>query len=491
MRLPQHRYLKVQIALYYVVAGLVFVLTLAHVFSADEPSERITSYGIFLLAALLVGFFVQLVREELAHHEEQVQVDTSLAALQEITKHLNQSLDFSDVSQRLVNTAIRRFDYLSALVIMLDEDGRRLRPRVISQTPAVSAALKLLPKKLAEFVGTAEDDTLVAKAIRTGRVQQGNVLRDFVSPPLDVKLADFFQERFGVRGLVAVPILVEGRVVGVLLFALERTKETVDNKELETMKALADQLGVITRNTVVIEELKYLEQAKSDFIRIASHQIRTPISTTKGYISMMMDGDFGKITPATKKTLQKIYEANDQLIVMLNDLLHVSAIDAGKEVYRLRPTDVMHILRHAVQKAEPLARRKGITVHLLAPNRVPLVKADNVRLGQLFDNLLDNAVKYTPQGGIAVSVKSDKENKVVRVAIADTGIGLTADEKKYIFKKFARGETVSVIHTQGVGLGLYVVRKIVEAHRGRVWAESAGRGKGSVFYVELPFSNAY
>lgn len=487
MRLPQHRFLNVQIALYCIVAAAILTITISQIFLSSDPQARLLSYGTFALALILVGFFVQMVREELSHHKERVQTATSLAALQEITKNLNRSLDFSDVSQRLVNTVFKRFGYLSATVMTLENDGRTLRPRVINQSPLVQQALQLLPKKLVELVGTINDETLVAKALRTTRPQMGSEMRSFISPPLDERLANRFQKRFGVKSLVAVPIITDKQARGVLLFALDRPKETINSAEIETMRALADQLGVIMRNTVVIEELKTLEQAKSDFIRIASHQIRTPISTTKGYISMIMDGDFGRITPAAKKALQKIYDANDQLISMLNDLLHVSAIDAGAEVYRMRSTDLVKILRNSVQKVEAVALQKGITVHFLTPARAPSIKADSDKLSQLFDNLLDNAVKYTPQGGVTVAIAQDKKKKVLRVKIADTGIGLTPEESQYIFKRFARGETVSVIHTQGVGLGLYVVERIATAHQGRVWVESQGRNKGSTFYVELPY----
>lgn len=264
-------------------------------------------------------------------------------------------------------------------------------------------------------------------------------------------------------------------------------------------------------------KLKQLDRAKSEFVSIASHQLRTPLTAIKGFISLLLDGTYGKISRKTQTVLEKVYLSNERLINLVEDLLNISRIESGKMSFNFQTNDLNELVRDTVETMRFAVKNKNLYLDYAPPQEpVKPFVFDKDKLREVLNNLIDNAIKYTKKGGVTVRIRQyrdgsqtfdfakpaikaaksgkkvslkgkpkEEEYDMVQVVVSDTGVGITPGEEKYIFEKFQRGKDISKVHTEGVGLGLFVAQKIVEAHNGKIWAESAGIDRGSRFYVQL------
>ena len=232
-------------------------------------------------------------------------------------------------------------------------------------------------------------------------------------------------------------------------------------------------------------ELQKLDKTKSEFISIASHQLRTPLSVIKGYLSMILEGFYGSIPEQVRDKAEKSLVSNERLIKLVDNLLDLSHMEEGKIRFEFKKVSFQKIVESAFEELEEQAKTKGIKfIYHPSKKDTLFVKADSEKLRQVVVNLIDNAIKYTDKGKVEVSIK--RLNSEVVFSVKDTGIGISVKEQKHLFKKFIRGKKVSRIWTEGVGLGLYVARLLIEAHHGKIGGESKGEGRGSEFWVKLP-----
>lgn len=235
-------------------------------------------------------------------------------------------------------------------------------------------------------------------------------------------------------------------------------------------------------------ELRKLDKAKSEFISIASHQLRTPLSIIKGYVSMMLEGSFGKISEKLGKILGKVYLSNERLIRLVNHLLNLSRIEGGRFKYDFKVLSLEKIVSKVVSEMRFQAGKKNLSIEFMRPKKkLPLIRIDADKVEDVIINLIDNAIRYTKEGKIVVGLEKEPKRNSLLFSVKDTGVGLSREEQKNLFQKFIRGKEISKIHTEGVGIGLYVAKIIVKAHHGKIWAKSDGRNKGSAFYVRMPF----
>lgn len=235
------------------------------------------------------------------------------------------------------------------------------------------------------------------------------------------------------------------------------------------------------------DELRRLDEQKSDFISIASHQLRTPLTVIKGYLSLLFENSFGALPKQFSEPLKKIALSNDRLLRLVEDLLDLSRIERGKMTYVFQKASLTDIVDEVYQEMREAAKQKKLSFALKKPEHpLPRVYADPKKIKEVLVNIIDNAIHYTPSGSVTLAVTHDPKRNVIRVSVADTGIGMTPDDIRHIFVKFSRMENATRVSSEGTGLGLYVAKLIIEDHKGKIWAESAGHGKGSLFAFELP-----
>jgi len=235
------------------------------------------------------------------------------------------------------------------------------------------------------------------------------------------------------------------------------------------------------------KELERLDKAKSEFISIASHQLRTPLTAIKGYISMILEGVYGQMSKKIKKPMENVYKSNERLIKLINDLLSVSRIESGRMEMDFQMVLPSEIITSCVEELKIQAKNKKIGLKWEEPPKqeaLPRISIDRDKMRQVILNIIDNAIKYT-EGG-EVRIKCQIVDDKYRIVISDTGAGMTKEEASYLFESFSRGKAGTELCAEGVGLGLYIAKKFVEMHGGKIWATSLGKGKGSTFYIELP-----
>lgn len=232
------------------------------------------------------------------------------------------------------------------------------------------------------------------------------------------------------------------------------------------------------------EKLKSLDKARAEFISIASHQLRTPPATIKWYLAAILSGDYGNLDAGVKETIEKAQVTNNGLISLIDDLLNASRIERGKMEFLFEPSDIAPILKLAVDQLIPQAKIKKLTLNYEPPVK-PLspIMADKEKLRQVFNNIIDNAIKYTPSGSVVVTA-FEKDGQVF-VTVKDTGKGISKDQIAGVFEKYNRGKN-SAMQATGLGLGMYVAKVVIDQHKGKIWAESEGDGKGSTFTVSIP-----
>ncbi len=254
-----------------------------------------------------------------------------------------------------------------------------------------------------------------------------------------------------------------------------------------------DEVGQLTQQfnimTLRLKESReredFISQTKSEFISIAAHQLRTPLSGVKWSMKLLMDGDVGILTKEQKKLLLGGYQANERMILIVSDLLDVSRIEEGRFGFIFKKADLVPIIKEMVDEVSSIAKNHKINLETDMPKPpIPWVFVDAERLKLALSNLIANAINYTLPGG-HVTVGLRQEGSAIRIFVRDTGVGVPHAQMPKLFTKFFRGENVKKIQTEGSGLGLFIVKNIVERHNGEMHVESE-EGKGSTFSFTLP-----
>ncbi|OGL58791.1 hypothetical protein A3D60_00760 [Candidatus Uhrbacteria bacterium RIFCSPHIGHO2_02_FULL_47_29] len=256
-----------------------------------------------------------------------------------------------------------------------------------------------------------------------------------------------------------------------------------------------EELAILTKQLEVVnEQLKRLDETKSEFVSIASHQLRTPLTVIKGYISMILEGSFGSVPEKHRQPLEKVYASGERLIQLVENLLSVSRIESGRMKYTMALTQLADVAAKVVDELMPAAKKKQLALKFSMPQKMPpLINLDEEKIRQVMTNLVDNSIKYTKRGTVSVSVHHEPKGAeghfskpCVVFSVSDTGNGVRPEDQGRLFQKFIRGQGSALVHTEGTGLGLYVGRMMVEAHGGAIWVESKGEGLGSTFAFAIP-----
>lgn len=252
-------------------------------------------------------------------------------------------------------------------------------------------------------------------------------------------------------------------------------------RQREEIQILADSLKKAN------ERLKELDKLKNQFLSIASHDLRAPLTTVRNFMSLLLEGAYGKLPQAAEEGMRRVFDQATEMAKSVDNYLNVSRIEQGRMKYEFEKADLVKVLSESVEPFKSIAEKKGVSFDVRRPADLKeiFVKADSAKLREVFSLLIDNSIKYTPQGSVTVSI--ERQDKKARITIKDTGVGMSKETiENKLFKLFSTAEDARKVNTSSTGVGLYVVKAHIEAHKGKVWAESGGEGKGSAFIVELP-----
>jgi signal transduction histidine kinase len=329
--------------------------------------------------------------------------------------------------------------------------------------------------------------TVVGRALLEGRtVQVPDVLAD---PEYTWSEA---QERTGFRSVLAVPLLREGHPIGVLVLARSVTRPFTD-KQVEVVTTFADQAVIAIENVRLFDEIqdksRQLAEAserKSQFLASMSHELRTPLNAIIGLTEMMVSNAARFGTEKAQEPLQRVNAAGTHLLSLINEILDLSKIEVGKLELNLEPVNLARLVDEVIGTAGQLAEKNKNRLAVEAQENLGTLTADSMRLKQILLNLLSNACKFTKEGEVALRVRRVADGRDwVELAVADTGIGLTAEQQAKLFQEFTQADSLTARRYGGTGLGLALSRKLARMMGGDVTVTSEP-GKGSVFTVRLP-----
>ncbi len=310
-------------------------------------------------------------------------------------------------------------------------------------------------------------------------------------------------EKAGVS--LVLPLITHNKLSGVIVLGNKKFNDAYTKEDIDFLDLVSRQSGIAIENarlyanlekeveykTKVIEEktrhLEELLKVKSEFLTIASHQLRTPTSIVKGMLSMVVDGSLDKYPEKREEFLEKAYEAINRLGDVIHDLLNATELEGGVVRVEQKPTQIEEIIIDAIDARQQLLKERSLTIDFQKSEKpYPQVLVDPFKIREVIANLIDNAIYYTLEGGITITIVENKKKNQLEIAIKDTGIGISREDQKHVFEKFVRGSRSSSIHPNGSGLGLFIVKKILEANKGGLEMQSEGTNKGSTFTIVLP-----
>ncbi|PIV12901.1 MAG: hypothetical protein COS47_00030 [Candidatus Nealsonbacteria bacterium CG03_land_8_20_14_0_80_36_12] len=283
-----------------------------------------------------------------------------------------------------------------------------------------------------------------------------------------------------------------------LIDILKGEIETALRKELQFRENLILEISILPMlkkeekigTLVILHDItreKMIERMKTEFVSISAHQLRTPLSAIKWTLKMLLDEDLGKITDEQRKYIERTYQSNERMIALIKDLLNVTKIEEGRYLYKLTYESIEKIVQSVIDSLKEDIKKKGLKIEFRKPeSKLPKIKVDIEKITLVIQNLLDNAIRYTRTGG-EVTISLEKINMEIGFKIKDSGVGIPRNQQSRVFAKFFRGSNVMRMDTEGTGLGLFITKNIIKAHRGRIWFESE-EGRGSTFYFILPIS---
>ena len=526
-RLMDIRIVVRKVAVYFLSAGFVYGVFYLMVWFYNKAFGSVYSNGAYLLGLLIAPLFVLL----FAWLNSEIKIVAnkylffSLYSHQEtiakLTDDLTNSIDLSKIVDSIVDSIKEAMQLDRAGILLIDQSGL------------------VIKYKIAKVIGFNENNgiSLVQDNFLTHYLQETKkpLVRDEIQIiAKDLKNIEE-KQNFGqlsenmkhIEASLCLPMIISSKLIGIIVLGNKVSGDAYTKEDLELLITLSKQASIAIDNARLYkevqdfnktlqqkvdeqtseirqqkekverafeiekqahEELKRVDEAKTQFMTLTQHHLKTPLTSMLGYLDLLIKNEYGKVSVKIKKVLGNLLLSTKNEIKMVNDILDVSGYQIGKEIINLESGVSMEsMLEEIVNELDIQAKEKGIYLKIEKLENIPTVSIDKSKIRMALTNIIDNAVKYTTQGGVTISLKS--ENNKMLISIKDTGIGMSKNLIENLFNQiFHRGQGAQKLFATGKGIGLFLSGKVIEGHNGKIWAESDGECKGSVFYIELPIN---
>jgi signal transduction histidine kinase len=508
----RHRLLDIRAAIFrtlslsFLVGAVLGIYSLLLVFAVPTITDLTGIRGeiVAAVAALISIPLARYVQKKLTQLTDRFLFQSRAdyrQALVAIGDQLSGTIDIDDVTATILKAMQEVVRSKKTIIFLREPDGKELVPRAADGVRNFRVTIPhdhVLLEHLRHSFGPLVKDELALAKEQERR------------PKHIAELTEVENALVWLDASVVLPLFVNKELTGIIGLGPKLSGEPYLQDDTNFLAALAPQAATALENArlyqeslefgeklkaeveratkelaVANEQLRDLDKAKSEFLSVASHQLYTPLTALRGYLSMLREGDFGKTPPKQKPVIDILEKSSERLITLIKSLLDISRIESGRLELNLESIDLAEMIRELVRDLLPNAAAKKLTLEFEEPARpLPHIVADRQRLRQVLLNFIDNAIKYTSAGRIDVTLRQLDDELIF--AVTDTGKGLTRPEIAKLFNKFTRVGGADRFHTEGTGLGLYVAKQIVKEHHGDVEVTSPGTGLGSTFSVHLP-----
>jgi signal transduction histidine kinase len=426
----------------------------------------------------------------------------TLLVLRRLSDITIQANSVSEVTQLIVDTIVEELNFTAAIVSLVDHETNTLHPVAITKNPHMTEGLSHIGKPFNElFIPMDDTNNLAVNAIRD--VEQkvtGNIL-DFLTPLVSQETADEIERITKIKTIIIYPLILGSHALGVLCLGLPKNVDNLSRAEKETLTELIGVVSIAINRAQLIEgtrsaneqlvaankQLEVLDKLKDEFVSVASHELRTPMTAIKSYAWMVLNGKAGDISPKAHEYLDRVFKSTERLIHLVNEMLDVARIESGRVKINKTSFDFRTLCDDIQNEFSARFAEAGITLTINKPDALQFILADREKIQQVMENLIGNSVKYSTKGA-QITLNVSLKPSGIQCAVSDTGRGISHDDMQRLFKKFGRLEnSLITVTSESSGLGLYISKLYVELHGGTIHAESE-LGKGSTFTFTLPIN---
>jgi signal transduction histidine kinase len=429
----------------------------------------------------------------------------TLDSLWRLEKIILDTLDFTLVVQRIVDNVMVELDqlYLGYRIVFLrlvDSELKVETQASYSTAHDLQDSFMSAPESMRSFEIPLEqmaNPCIQALASRTMGVLE--TWEELFPAVVSKEECEKVRRMLGIQTNLVFPIVYKDQGQGVLILGISKDIRQVSEDELNLIRGFTDIVGIAVQNArlysvleetteklnLANQELQEADKMKDEFVSLASHELRTPMAAIKGSLSTILEGYAGTISQETREFLTAAYNENDRLIRLVNNLLNTSRIEAGKFSFTFTRTDLGEIVSEVVRNLQMAAKEKNLYLVFEPFGILPAVTADVDKIKEVIINLISNGLKFTSTGGI--TIRSSIEGDFIKTSVVDTGTGISQEDHEILFKKYSQVKQKFVKSLGGTGLGLYISKKIIEGHGGKIWLESTV-GTGTTFFFTLPIA---
>lgn len=498
----RHHLLNIKVVATEILVVFINFILLVQALLSKTWSEGLIRGGFLLLTTYFGYLLIKSVISEIERRKEVEELaekltitNTNLLTLQHINNKMVSTLDVKKVSQDIVESLLAELSWEGGFLALINDKKEIIYIEAITQKIG-KIVNPLLKKPLHKYtLPVRGSESVIQKSIHRLEIEFTDSLDELVRGAIKSETLRKIQSKLKIETFASAPIVYRGKVIGVLIagFSKPATKIGVEDKKM--ISSIADQAAIAIENAKLYEQiekanvkLKSLDKLKNEFLSIASHQVRTPLSIIKGYISLLRDKKAGDISEQQDHFMKNIQEANDQLINIINDFLNLSRIEQKRMKLEISESDVEKTIEQVLGRLNHEAELKNIKLNFIKEVQdIPKINIDEPKIIEVITNLLDNAIKYSPEKSeIKVTLKKDGDR--LKISVTDHGIGIPEDFRDKLFQKFSRAHNAIQHQPNGNGIGLFLVKKIIDAHHGKL-SVSSKEGKGTTLTVYLSYKS--
>jgi len=482
-RLMDIRIMFRKTVIYFVLAGFVFGMFYLVTWMYNTVFGSVFNNGAYLLGLIVAPLFVALFAwlnkktKGFANKYLFFSLYSDQETIAKLTDELTNSIDLNKIVDSIVGSIKQAMQLDKAEVLLIEQNTDNFLIQYLQKTqkPLVRDEIQNL-NQLSESmknIGAALCLPMVISNKLIGIIVLGNKVSGDAYTKEDLELLTTLSKQAAIA-------LDNAR----LYKEVQDFSKTLQQKVDEQTKDIKEAYEIEKQAK---EDLEKTDEVKNQFMAIANHHLRTPLTAINWYIDLILSGKYGKVSVKLKDIINRINISTTDEIKIVDDLLNVSQFQLGKEIIEAnQKVNIEKMFSQIKENEEPEIQQKNIFIKINKLNEIPLIPADESKLKVALANIVDNAVKYTEKGGVTITLEIEKF-KNLKITVRDTGMGMNETELENIFiKTFERGTEAQKLFATGKGIGLYLSAKIIEAHHGKIWAESAGKNKGSAFHIELP-----